>query len=408
VTFSAKANPKATDRSDLSRLKNSSITEPVAAAAMSLLAFVPSLLLIKRWAPSPLSSDEWIYLGMAGFSHVPVPYQVPPYEYRYRVLSPLLVRLISPNQITGYYCLTLACLAIFVGLFWNLLTMLEFNRAERASGSALLVTLTYPVVAWLRYPFVPDPLTLVFSLLLIRAAIRNAWYEWIFWLSIGIVNEDKILFLVLPSLLLAAQSRRRDSILLIVGGTALSYLVLFLVHLALGDRSLPLADVLARDTLGVYTHPGRYPGMLRVWLSGFVLSGIAPFGLWILLGLVGGRRNEKLLLIGAIVGVGGIILFASDIGRELGLLAIFWIPFALVGSRRVGAPTAAFGFFCLTASIMQTVTPMFSTSLGHLADLMRVFALTLAVTPPGYFALKRSLITGSRAVSDERPGAHCR
>jgi hypothetical protein len=388
-------------RLDLLGLRNLYFIEPVTVAAASLLIFLPTLLLIERWAPSPLSSDEWIYLGMAGLKHVPLLYQIAPYEYRYRVLTPLLVRFMPVNQVLGYYCLTLLSLAIFVGLFWSLLVMLGFRRAERVAASALLITLTYPLVAWLRYPFVPDPLTLVFSVLLIRAAINGAWCEWTLWLSVGIVNEEKILFVVPSCLLLASVSGQKGSSFRLAAGTALSYLALCIVHVSLGEWSLPLARVLARDTFIAYRHPEIYFGMKRVWLSGLILSGVGPYALWVLSGLSEGARDQKLLLIGAIASVAGIIVVSSDIGRELGLLAIFWIPLVLTGLRQLGCSLIAFCGFCVTASLIQTLVPMFSISLGALANPLRVLALILAVAPAAYLVIKHHL--ASRLVGRAEP-----
>jgi hypothetical protein len=155
---------------------------PLARAAVA--ALLPAIVVVivafvVRWHDGYLPiargccSDHSYYLAMAGgLPGHPDAAHTPPFDYR--ILTPLIVRLLPLSPTAGFHALTMAALIGAAALLWQLLRTLGFARGASAGGVLLLGSLYWLIeFPQMDYALV-DPMSFFLAALFMLALYRGA------------------------------------------------------------------------------------------------------------------------------------------------------------------------------------------------------------------------------------------
>lgn len=294
--------------------------------------------------PDKLMHDELIYLSMSGLNFDTQFSMGYPEVGRYRILTPLLVKMIPINPWIGFQIFTLLCLALFIFLFTYILYLLGFVWDVSMGGILIFMSLFYPIIYNMRNPFMVDPLFYIFCAFAIIFILKKKPILLTLVLALGVLNNETIIF-ILPACFVMwfDKSRKVKNFmlpLLVVLPSLFIYLRFRQFYGFRGYNSYPtltLADVVKREIYNV-----QDPGYLRSIASGLLLSGCL---LWLCVAAGWNFCSNTLrrLLIGGAASFFSLVVFSVDNGRQLAKFLPFWIPcFLQVISRYYMPPRMLF------------------------------------------------------------------
>jgi len=206
---------------------------------------------------STCCADHQHYLAMAGgLPEHPEAAKTPPYAYR--LLSPLIVRLLPFSATTGFHLLTTAALIGAAALLFLLLRTMGFDDLAAAAGLMIFGSLYWLVESTQVDFLLVDPLTFFLFVTFLLALYRNLPPPLIAAIaSLAVLNKEVGLILPLVALVYLSRTQRltKGSAILIVGAPVLTFAVLHLLVATEGSYRLleEIRDALSRR----YGSPSR-------------------------------------------------------------------------------------------------------------------------------------------------------